>query len=282
MLFSIQQWLVLVLDLIVGAMAILIVEVAISTIGSFEAGALGVVLVLIVDFNLLLAQSIQAWTKLETSIGAVARVQNFVYETPREPTGTSLPPAIWPTRGIIHFQNVVASYTYVSLFPQNLPEDRLIYNRCNGPPALTNVSLNINSCEKVAICGSSGSGKTTFVLALLQMIEVSQGLIKVDDLDIATFDGDDLRSRINVVPQDPFFIPGSIRHNLDPRGLSSSQSIETAIRKVGLWVRASSIGGLDVEMVASEWSHGERQLLCLARALLVPSKILILDEATSW
>lgn len=124
MLFCIQQWLVLVLDLIVGAMAVIIVAVAVSTVGRLEAGALGVSLVLIVDFNLLLAQSIQAWTKLETSIGAVARVQNFIHETPSEPIGTQLLPTIWPSRGDIQFQNVVASYTYASLSRTISPDRR--------------------------------------------------------------------------------------------------------------------------------------------------------------
>lgn len=76
-------------------------------------------------------------------------------------------------------------------------------------------------------------------------------------------------------------MPGTIRLNIDPSGQLSDEAIATAIRKVGLWDKVSADGGLDSDLDASEWSHGERQLLCLARAVLVPSKILILDEATS-
>lgn len=110
MLLCIQQWLVLVLDLIVGALAVLIVAIAMSVTGKLSAGSTGVALVLVLDFNALLTQTIQSWTKLETSIGAVARVQDFVRNTPSERRSPQVPPPDWPQRGEIRFQHVVARY----------------------------------------------------------------------------------------------------------------------------------------------------------------------------
>ncbi|KAM7205481.1 P-loop containing nucleoside triphosphate hydrolase protein [Naviculisporaceae sp. PSN 640] len=263
-LLCIQQWLSLVLDLIVGALAVIIVAIATTTSTGLSAGALGVALVLTLEFNSLLTQCIQAWTKLETSIGAVARVQQFVDTTPSEASGRLSPPADWPSQGALRFENVSARYSALS------------------PPVLSKLNLRIAPREKIAICGPSGSGKTTVIMALLRMIDTTEGNITIDGVDIANLQTDDIRSRLNVVPQDPYFIPGTIRLNLDPHDRHSAAEIESAIRKVGLWERISSNGtGLEMELVSSEWSHGERQLLCLARALLVPSRILILDEATS-
>ncbi|KAI1781491.1 P-loop containing nucleoside triphosphate hydrolase protein [Hypoxylon cercidicola] len=264
MLFCIQQWLTLILDLMVGALAVVLVILAINLTGSLSPGALGVALVLILQFNGLLIQTIQSWTKLETSIGAVARVQDFVQESPSEPTGVTLDQSSWPVSGSVQFNQVVASYAP------------------NTAPVLSSLTLSIAAGEKVAICGPSGSGKTSSIMAMLKMLDVSSGRIFIDGTDIATLQGEWLRSQVNVIPQEPFFMPGSIRFNLDPKKRAASLScVEDSVRKVGLWDKVMLRGGIDAYMARSEWSHGELQLLCLARALLVPSRILVLDEAMS-
>ncbi|KAI0000586.1 hypothetical protein F4779DRAFT_622495 [Xylariaceae sp. FL0662B] len=98
-------------------------------------------------------------------------------------------------------------------------------------------------------------------MAMLQMMDITQGRISIDDVDISTLHPDDVRSRLNVVPQEPYYIPGSVRFNLDPQQISSCETIRDAVQKVDLWERISMSGGLDKELITSEWLHGERQLI---------------------
>lgn len=113
------------------------------------------------------------------------------------------------------------------------------------------------------------------------MLEIVEGSISIDGIDLSTLSNAEVRSRINVVSQDPFLLPGSIRFNVDPLNHASDEDIIQALHRVRLWSIVNEQGGIDKEIDLSSWSAGQKQLLCFARAMVKRSRILILDEAMS-
>jgi ABC-type multidrug transport system fused ATPase/permease subunit len=172
----------------------------------------------------------------------------------------------WPSKGKIEFLNFSVKYR---------PDTEIV---------LKNLSFVINGNEKVGIVGRTGSGKSTITLCLFRILEATEGRIMIDDVDISSIGLDKLRKNLTIIPQDPALIEGSLRYNIDPLDKYSDTDILKVMEKIGFdYIVKRSNEGLYQEIAegGSNLSVGEKQLICITRAILRKSKIIIMDEATA-
>ena len=163
---------------------------------------------------------------------------------------------------------------FVKFYVRYRPDSKLV---------LKNIDFTIAPGEKIGIVGRTGSGKTTLCLCLFRILEATTGKIMIDDVDISQIGLDLLRDSIAFIPQDPKLIDGTLRENIDPLGQYSEDEIIFYLNLVGLAYLLDEEIGLEGEIEAdgTNFSVGEKQLICITRAMLKKSKIVIMDEANS-
>uniref|UniRef100_H2YLY5 Multidrug resistance-associated protein 1 n=1 Tax=Ciona savignyi TaxID=51511 RepID=H2YLY5_CIOSA len=263
-----NRWLALRLELVGNLIVLFAAIFAVVEKGKINDGIVGLSISYSLQITMMLNWLVRQASELETNIVAVERVEEYssVVQEAELVIDGSRPPSHWPAEGSIKFEDYSTRY------------------REGLDLVVKNITIHINGGEKVGIVGRTGAGKSSMTLALFRIIESASGRISIDGLPISNMGLQDLRSKLSIIPQDPVLFSGSLRMNLDPFEEYRDSELWDALEHSHLKDYVTSLSEkLEHEVTegGENLSVGQRQLVCLARALLRKSKILVLDEATA-
>lgn len=263
-----NRWLAIRLEFIGNILTFFAALFAVLGRDTISGGLVGLSVSYALSVTQTLNWLVRMTSDVETNIVAVERIKEYT-ETTQEAEWEipeKKPPEYWPEHGVVEFNKYSTRY------------------REGLDLVVKDIDCKISGGEKIGIVGRTGAGKSSLTLALFRIIEAASGNITIDKIDISKIGLHDVRRRLTIIPQDPVLFSGTLRMNLDPFNLYDDEKVWSALEHSHLKDFVSGLNaGLQHEVSegGENLSVGQRQLVCLARALLRKTRVLVLDEATA-